>query len=100
MIDFARARLDEPLSLTRVARHVNLSPSRASHLFVEQVGLPLKTYILWLRLQKAVQRYSEGATLTDAAHGAGFADSAHLSRTFRRMFGLPATALQVNQCAP
>jgi AraC family transcriptional regulator len=99
MIEYAASHLDEPLSLARVARHVNLSPSRASHLFVEVVGLPLKTYILWLRLQKAVESYSAGATLTDAAHGAGFSDSAHLSRTFRRMFGLPATALQVNQSA-
>ena len=99
MIDFAAAHLDEPLSLALVAQHVNLSPGRARHLFVEDVGLPLKTYILWLRLQRAVEGYSDGATLTDAAHSAGFADSAHLSRTFRRMFGLPATALQVNQRA-
>jgi hypothetical protein len=30
------------------------------------------------------------------AHEAGFADSAHFSRTFRRHFGLPAASLQVN----
>jgi AraC-like DNA-binding protein len=34
-----------------------------------------------------------GATLTDAAHGAGFSSSAHLSTTFRRMFGLTASDL-------
>ena len=31
-----------------------------------------------------------------AAQEAGFADSAHFSRTFRRMFGLPATALAMS----
>jgi AraC family transcriptional regulator len=31
--------------------------------------------------------------LTQAAHAAGFADSAHFSRVFRRTFGLPATTL-------
>jgi AraC-like DNA-binding protein len=29
-----------------------------------------------------------GASLTTAAHAAGFTDSSHLSNTFRRMFGL------------
>ena len=31
----------------------------------------------------------------DAAHEAGFADQAHLSRTFRRMFGVAASGLQM-----
>jgi AraC-like DNA-binding protein len=39
--------------------------------------------------------YASGAALTEAAHGAGFADSAHLSRTFRRMFGISAASLRV-----
>jgi AraC-like DNA-binding protein len=34
-----------------------------------------------------------GETLTGAAAAAGFSDSAHLSRTFRRAFGLPPSAL-------
>jgi len=33
--------------------------------------------------------------LTEAAHGAGFSDSSHLSRTFRRMFGIAADSLRV-----
>ena len=34
-----------------------------------------------------------GANLTEAAHLAGFADSAHLSRTFRAMFGVAPSLL-------
>ena len=34
-----------------------------------------------------------GASLTEAAHLAGFADSAHLSRTFRAMFGVAPSLL-------
>jgi AraC-like DNA-binding protein len=44
---------------------------------------------------RALERYAAGRPLTEAAHAAGFADSAHLSRTFRRMFGLPATVLEL-----
>ena len=37
-----------------------------------------------------------GASWTDAAHAAGFADSAHLSRTSRTMFGTTPSALQMS----
>lgn len=72
-----------------LARSVGLSPSHFGHLFSRQLGLPLRRFILWRRLRQAVENAISGATLTEAAHAAGFADSAHLSRTFRRMFGLP-----------
>lgn len=93
IIDFTASHLDEPLSLGIASEDVYLSPSRLRHLFVEQTGLPYKTYVLWQRLMRAVQSYSEGMSLTEAAHLAGFSDSAHFSRVFRRTFGLPATTL-------
>jgi AraC-like DNA-binding protein len=95
MLSFVAENLEGKISLREVARHVNLSPTRASHLFVEHAGLPLKTYLLWRRLTRAVEAYSDGALLTEAAHAAGFADSAHFSRTFRRMFGLPAASFRL-----
>jgi AraC family transcriptional regulator len=95
VIDYAAAHLDEKLTLTSASAGVPLSPSRLRHLFVEQTGLAFKTYLLWLRLIRALQVYSEGvSSLTEAAHAAGFADSAHFSRTFKRTFGLPATTLE------
>lgn len=90
----AAERLDSAPSLAQVAEVAGLSPGRLRHLFVEETGLPFKSYLLWRRLAKAVDRYGQGASLTEAAHEAGFADSAHFSRTFRRTFGAPASALQ------
>jgi AraC family transcriptional regulator len=95
VIDHAAAHLDRPVSLATAAKSVGLSPSRFRHLFVEQTGLGFRTYLLWLRIMKAVGLYSNGGSLTEAAHEAGFADSAHFSRTFRRMFGLPAASLRI-----
>lgn len=97
MIEFARRNLEGTLSLPSAADAVHLSHSRARHLFVEHTGLPFKTYVLWLRLQRAVTLYASGNSLTEAAHQSGFADSAHLSRTFRRTFGLPAAALRLDK---
>jgi AraC-like DNA-binding protein len=73
---------------TEVAAAVGVSVSRLTHLFTEQVGIPLRRYVLWLRLRMAITEVLAGADLTDAAHSAGFADSAHLTRTCRDMFGL------------
>lgn len=41
-----------------------------------------------MRLVTATERLAAGVSITDAAHGAGFSDGAHFSRTFRSMFGL------------
>ena len=82
-------RLDgPPVRLSEMARAVNLSESRLAHLFSEEVGLPFRPYVLWLRMRRAMEMVAAGRSLTEAAHEAGFADSAHLSRVSRRMFGI------------
>jgi AraC family transcriptional regulator len=95
IVAWAQAQLDNPIGLADAADLVGLSKQRLRHLFVEQTGLPFRTYLLWLRLMKGLEEFAAGASLTDAAHDAGFADSAHFSRTFRRMFGTTAAALEV-----
>ncbi|WP_431968655.1 helix-turn-helix transcriptional regulator [Nocardia sp. bgisy134] len=76
-----------------VAKRVGLSPARLSHLFAEQVGMPLRPYILWLRLRLAVNRFRSGDDVAAAAHASGFDDSTQLTRTCRRTFGLTPAAL-------
>jgi AraC-like DNA-binding protein len=95
MSAWAAGRLETPVTLADAAAHVGLSTGRARHLFVEETGLPFKTYLLWRRLMRAAEIYSAGSSLTDAAHNAGFSDSSHLSRTFRRMFGITADSLRL-----
>ena len=81
------------LTLKTLADIAGLSPSRFMHAFTESVGVPVRPYILWLRLQRAACDLMDGASVTSAAHRAGFADSAHLTRTFRRMLGATPTDL-------
>ncbi len=71
-----------------IAAGLALSESRFLHLFREQMHMPWRPYLLWRRLLCAVQALHQGKNATTAAQDAGFADSAHLSRTFRRHFGL------------
>ena len=95
-VEYIRQRIDQAVSLPEVARAANLSPGRFRHLFVEETGMPLRTYVLWRRLLHVWTLLMHGETLSAAAHAAGFADSAHLSRTARTMFGLPPSVLQMN----
>lgn len=76
-----------------IAGWANLSPSRFAHRFRQQAGMPLRPYMRWLKLQRAAGAIIAGSSVTDAAHGAGFADAAHLSRTFRRHFGISPSVL-------
>lgn len=79
--------------LADAAAMAHISPSRLTHLFSSQVGIPFRNYVLWARLRRMIVRVGEGDNLTQAAHAAGFSDSAHLSRVFRSNFGLPPSAL-------
>lgn len=89
---FIATRLDRSLRLAEIAREVHLSPSRLTHVFREGTGVPVRRYIQWCRLRAAVDAALRGRSLTEAAHEAGFADAAHLSRTFRAMFGISPSA--------
>lgn len=90
---YIQQHLDEPLTLEQVASAVFLSPSRFRHLFVEETGLALRPYILWRRFLRVWELLMAGESLSSAAHMAGFADAAHLTRTSRRMFGFPPSAM-------
>ena len=78
----------EGTSLGSLASLAGLSPSRFTHLFAASVGIPLRRYLLWLRVQRAGAALSSVQTVTEAAYIAGFSDAAHLTRTFRRMLGI------------
>lgn len=82
-----------PPPASRLAAAVGLSSGRLIHLFTREMGLPIRRYVLWLRLRDVVISLVAGASLTEAAHRAGFSDSAHLSRTFRGMFGFPPSLI-------
>ena len=94
-VSYIKSHLDQPLTLEEVAAHAYLSPSRFRHLFVEQTGMALRPYILWRRILWVWELLMTGHSLSAAAHEAGFADAAHLTRTSRRMFGFPPSLLQV-----
>ena len=89
--------ISNDFSLKTLAVISGLSQSRFMHVFTESMGVPLRPYVLWLRLQRACCDLMGGASITAAAHSAGFSDAAHLTRTFRRMLGMTPTELALRK---
>lgn len=84
---------DRFASFAALAEHAGLSPSRCRALIRSATGVPFSRYRLWRRMERVARSLATGATLTVAAHAAGFASSAHLSAAFRAMFGLSPSRL-------
>ncbi|MEI7013179.1 AraC family transcriptional regulator [Leptospira licerasiae] len=92
-----KSALPGSISVPELAKEAGFSETRFMHVFKLQMGLPVRQYQLWLRLHEAAKLLKEGGNLTEASHAAGFADQAHLSRTFKRMFGVqPSKFLGAN----
>jgi AraC-like DNA-binding protein len=96
VLDILRYPGENPLKVKDLAATVYLSPGRLIHLFTEQVGIPIRKYILWTKLLTALQKIIETRNMTDAALESGFSDAPHFNRTFKKMFGLNPSALLKN----
>ncbi|WP_049762276.1 helix-turn-helix domain-containing protein [Lachnoclostridium phytofermentans] len=70
-----------------------LSESRLAHLFKEETGIPLKSYIVLYALQKAYDVVFDGGSITKAAMTAGFDTPAHLAYTNKKMTGMSASGI-------
>lgn len=83
-------------SVKEIAEAVFLSESRLTHLFKEEVGISLKSYILIRRLEYAYRFVSSGGKVTQAAMESGFASSAHLAYTCKKLTGISITDVLLN----
>lgn len=79
------------VDLASLSHEAGLSPRQMRHAFARDVGLPMRAYLRWKRLRRAIAAVEAGESLSAAAAFAGFADSAHLSRVFREQFGMTPT---------
>jgi len=75
-------------SLPELAGELGMSYTGASHYFSRVVGLPLRSYQLWLKHLTAAELRLGGSSLTEIAHASGFTDSSHLCRSWQASYGL------------
>jgi AraC-like DNA-binding protein len=85
--------LPEAVRAPELAAACGLSASRLMHLFRQDLRISLRGHVRWARMRRALDALEKGASIGRAAHGAGFADAAHLSRVFRATFGIAPSVL-------
>lgn len=74
-------------ALSVLANSLGLSVDRLSHLVKQQTGIPPRRHALWQRLMRLLSHAPPAGNLAATALDAGFADHAHMTRTFRRFLG-------------
>lgn len=77
-------------SIEEYADKLCLSASRLSHLFSEQVGIPIKKYLILHQLERAFDEILQGVSITKAAMDAGFDSPSHFAAVVKSLMGLPA----------
>jgi AraC-like DNA-binding protein len=84
-VDYISQHYNEGLRVETIARAIQLSPSRLSHLFHMEINVSLKNYLTRVRVQAAkLWLRDTKLPLEDIAERVGFCDAGHLSRVFLR----------------
>jgi AraC-like DNA-binding protein len=84
---FVEVHVGEVRALDELAEVAGLSRFHFARRFREEVGEPPWAFVRRVRAERAAELLREGRTPAEAAHEAGFADQAHLTRALRERFG-------------
>lgn len=79
--------------LADLAAASSTSRRRLSALFTGETGSGFAASVRWARLIYAFRELEAGKSITEAAHAAGFTDSAHATRVCREMSGVTPTTV-------
>jgi AraC family transcriptional regulator len=91
---YVQDQLDTDLTVSRIAQAVGLSPNHFTKLFKESTGQSPYQYVVETRARKAKELLTTAKfTISEAAQHVGFVDQSHLTRHFKRVFGLPPKRL-------
>jgi AraC family transcriptional regulator len=98
--EFLHTHFRSAISLRSVAREAGVHPVYFARLFRRFHHCPVSAYIRTLRLVDAGEAILQrGGTIASAAFAAGFADQAHLARSFARFVGFsPRNLRRIRGC--
>jgi AraC family transcriptional regulator len=93
-VEYIQDHLDTDLTVSRIAQAVYISPYHFTKLFKRSTGQSPHQYVVEARVRKAKELLTKGKfTISEAAYQVGFVDQSHLTRHFKRVFGLPPKRL-------
>ncbi|WP_035554152.1 AraC family transcriptional regulator [Burkholderia sp. 9120] len=83
--EFIAENCTRALRLDDVCKAAELSPSHLIRAFKQRYGMTPHAYLINRRIQYSRAQLRRGRLIADVALDAGFADQAHLQRTFKRL---------------
>jgi len=84
------------MAQTELAGRLDRSRTHALRVFKDATGMTFRGFKRWTALCAAARQIADGQLVRTAAMDAGFADTAHLTRTFRSSFGTTPTLATAN----
>jgi len=94
-LDLVSEIYDSPVSLAYIAREVGVHPVHLARSFRRFLGCTFGDYLAEVRIRKAFGLLlSTNNSIGNVAHSSGFADHAHLCRSFKRSTGLTPSAFR------
>jgi AraC family transcriptional regulator len=95
--ELLQQRYADSHSLRSLARSVGMSPFQFARVFRNLTGMPPHQYLLKVRLERAFISLGDGDPVTEVCYQTGFSNLSHFTRSFRRRFGCPPSALKARR---
>jgi AraC family transcriptional regulator len=93
-VEYIQDQLDTDLTVSGIAQAVGMGHDHFTRLFKKSTGQSPHQYVVEARVRKAKELLTTGKfTISEAAYHVGFTDQSHLTRHFKRVFGLPPRRL-------
>lgn len=88
-ISYINENLSNNISISEIAKFINISNSSLSHLFKKEMNISIHQYIIKKRLIAAHNKIHSGIYSTNAALECGFNDYSGFYKQYKKMFGYP-----------
>ena len=99
--NFIRENFTDKISLTKIAKMVNISPSHLSEKFKEVTGTKFVDYIARIRFEKACEVLQNShRRVSEIAFATGFQSLSQFNRVFKKLCGKSPTEYRGGQRSP
>ena len=90
--EYVEQNYRKDISLESMASRFHVSESYLSHLFTQQMGMPFKSYLKQIRMEKAKEMLLGGEVrIADLAKNSGYSSSQYFFQVFKRYYKMTPT---------